>query len=546
MGENLSKKSPKDWWLYFSLLVLSCATFLFIITLTRLFAIAHFYHFAFMVVSIALLGQGASGSFLSLFPVIRKENLYHASAVILMSCSVSILTSFLLINHLPFDAYAVAIDTQQIPIFILHLFSLAMPFFFTGLLINGLMNSLPGKSNLIYGFNLSGSALGCILAPIVLPALAGEGVVLICAASAAFIGLLSVLISLINRTRRNAYEVIILGITGLICTTIILPVLPEVLIRSQGKQGNPYFNLYLSPYKSLSYALQYPEAYIESTHWNAFSRVDVIRSNGIRSLPGLSYLYPGVVLAEAGLFTDGDNLSPVFPIDQGDGYLEYLPQSLAYQLRPSAAVLVLEPRGGLDLLAAQTGGASAITAVEPNPLLVQEAGEIYDLPNTITYIESPRSFLRSGEHQYDITIFSLSQTYHPITSGAYGLGEEYKYTLESIQDALDDLKPDGLLVLSRWLQVPPSEFLRAFILAVEALDRSGLESKLQIAAIRGYNLGTLYIKRSPFNEAELKQIRAFAEDRAFDLVYLPGITPKDSNRFNILPVDDYYNAFTGY
>ena len=54
--------------IYLGILLLSAATLLFEITLTRVFSIAQWYHFAFMVVSLALLGFGASGSFLSLFP----------------------------------------------------------------------------------------------------------------------------------------------------------------------------------------------------------------------------------------------------------------------------------------------------------------------------------------------------------------------------------------------------------------------------------------------------------------------------------------------
>ena len=536
----------KDLWIYISLLTLSCATFLFEITLTRLFAIAHFYHFAFMVVSLALLGTGASGSFLSLFPVIGRENIQRVVPAICAGCGFSILSGYLLFDHVPFDSYAVAIDPRQNAVFLMHLLALSAPFFFTGLCVNGLMKCFPESSSQIYAVNLAGSALGCLLALLILPILAGEGVVCACAALAALAGLFAFVFSAREFNWGSLSKFFNNGLTVLVCVGLLLAAAPEVWRRSQGKQGEPFFSLYLSPYKSLSYALQYPGAYIEETLWNAFSRVDVVRSRGIHSLPGLSYLYPGVVSAESGLFVDGDNLSPVLPMDTDAGFFGYLPQSLAYRLRPSAKALVLEPRGGLDLLASQAGGATAISAVESNSLLVQEAGEVYKLPNMKVSIESLRSFLRRDENTYDVIVLSLASTYHPVTSGAYSLGEDYKYTLESIQDAMARLNPDGILVLSRWLQVPPSEFLRAFILVVEALENEGLDPWGQIAAIRGYNLGTLFVKRTPFLEEELDEVRVFTESRAFDLVYLPGIQPGESNRFNILPEDEYYKTFTGY
>jgi hypothetical protein len=53
---------------YAGLFLLSAATLAFEVNLTRIFSVAQFYHFAFMIVSLALLGFGASGTFLTLFP----------------------------------------------------------------------------------------------------------------------------------------------------------------------------------------------------------------------------------------------------------------------------------------------------------------------------------------------------------------------------------------------------------------------------------------------------------------------------------------------
>jgi hypothetical protein len=50
--------------------LLSASTLAFEIVLSRLFSIAQFYHFAFMTVSLALLGAGASGTALSVFPAL--------------------------------------------------------------------------------------------------------------------------------------------------------------------------------------------------------------------------------------------------------------------------------------------------------------------------------------------------------------------------------------------------------------------------------------------------------------------------------------------
>ena len=77
--------------------------------------------------------------------------------------------------------------------------------------------------------------------------------------------------------------------------------------------------------------------------------------------------------------------------------------------------------------------------------------------------------------QFDIVQISLTSTYHPVRSGAYSLAEDYTYTLQAFDDALDRLDRDGILVMSRWLQVPPSEWLRSFVLAATVLEENGLE-----------------------------------------------------------------------
>jgi hypothetical protein len=159
-------------------------------------------------------------------------------------------------------------------------------------------------------------------------------------------------------------------------------------------------------------------------------------------------------------------------------------------------------------------------------------------------IETERSYLRRSQESYDVIVLSLANTYHPVRSGAYSLAEDYRYTVECFQDAIKRLAPGGILVVTRWLQNPPSESLRAFALAVEAVERSGGEPRAQIVALRGYNTATLLVSNQPFSEAQLSAIREWAAQRAFDLVHAPGMQPEEANRYNVLPEPLYYQAFS--
>ncbi len=92
---------------YAAIALVSAASLLLELALLRLFAVQQFYHFAFMAISLALLGAGASGSLLSLWP--RPLRPAWSS----LGFSVSILGAYLLINTLPFDSFSVAWDRRQ-------------------------------------------------------------------------------------------------------------------------------------------------------------------------------------------------------------------------------------------------------------------------------------------------------------------------------------------------------------------------------------------------------------------------------------------------
>lgn len=484
-----------------------------------------------MIVSIAVLGFGASGTALTIFPSIRKAKPGKRMSQLGLGTGTSILIAYLLADWLPFDSFSIAWDRRQVLILILHYMALATPFFFSGMALGFLLAAFPQSVGTTYAVNLLGSAAGCVIALIAPPFLGGEGMVTLSIALAALGGLMSIF-SLPQLRHPIALGTLVLLIFALL----------DLGWRLTGKSPFPFMELRISPYKSLSYALQYPGSSVIYRQWNAFSRVDVVRSAGIHSLPGLSYRYLQPLPLLDGLLVDGDDLSPILQPSTDPAFVEYLPNSVAFRLRPQASALVLEPRGGLDVLTALALSSGQITATEINPLIVN-AVPVYDDPRVQVYMESDRSYLRRTQMQFDVIVFSLASSFHPVRSGAYTLAEDYRYTVESFTEALAHLRSDGLLVATRWLQVPPSEDLRLFALGVMALENTGADARAQIVAFRGYNTATILLKSSAFTPDELSSIRAFAAQRAFDLTYAPGIRPDETNQYNILPDSIYYQTY---
>jgi len=524
------------------LFILAAATLLFEITLTRLFSVAQFYHFAFMIISLAMAGFGASGMLLARFPRLGRRRPRMTLALLALAYAVSSVGGYLLTNWLPFDSFSIAWDRRQVLILLLHYLVLAVPFFCSGMAVGLLLACHPRDAQRLYAGNLAGSALGCLLALGVPAWLGGEGAVLL----SALLGGAGALCFLGGISPRQA-DRIVSRQRGLLvgsASLVVLGCLAMLVWRP------PFLSVRLSPYKGLSYALQFPGAEIVSQRWNSFSRVDVVESPGIRSLPGLSYRYADPLPPQQGIFVDGDDLSPTLlraPSELADpgamAFADFLPEAAAYHLRPAANVLVLQPRGGLSLWTALAQDAAQVAAVEPNALIVSAADAIYSDARVTTVREDPRSFVRRTDARYDLVVLALTTPYHPIRSGAYSLAEDYHLTVEAFEDYLHVLAPEGILVVTRWLQMPPSESLRAYALAVTALESLDGDPEAQIAAFRGYATLTLLVKAVSFDPDELATIRTFAAERAFDLVALPDLRAGEVNRANVLAEPLYAETF---
>jgi hypothetical protein len=520
--------------------VLSAGALLLESALTRLLAVAQFYHFAFLVISLALLGFGASGSILTLRPGLLKADPKEQAGSRLLALSgsafaVSVIAAYAIVNLIPFDSYSIAWDRRQVFFFILYYFALALPFIFAGVGIGGALAASPERSHVVYASNLLGSALGVLLAPLLLRLAGVPGALLGCALS----GLLVCIVNLPDKRSLLSWS-LYLGFTACVAGLGLLAVVNQV--------GQAPLGISISPYKGLAYARQYPGSSHLFGKWNAISRVDVLEGAGTRALPGLSYAYQGNPPPQNGLSIDADSLQPVTLIEPEQFYAAaYLPEALAIQLNPGARVLVLEPGSGLGVMQAVSGGAGEVEAVSSNPLVLEGVSrasgslDIFAHPGVNSRVENPRAFLNQKGQSYDVIFLPLTDAYRPVTSGAYSLAEDYLLTVEAFTSMLDRLEPGGVLVTTRWLQLPPSEDLRLVATIIEALEsKKLLPVKQSLVAYRGIQTLTVLVKPSAWSPAELSALRQFANQRKYDLVWAPDIHPEETNRFNRLAESVYY------
>src|SRR5690348_15107474 len=96
---------------YLGLFLISLATLLLELSLTRVLSVSLWYHFGFLVISTALLGFGASGVTLALWTGLReRRSLDVCLGALAFLFSLSVVFSFWLMQKIPFDPFAVAVE----------------------------------------------------------------------------------------------------------------------------------------------------------------------------------------------------------------------------------------------------------------------------------------------------------------------------------------------------------------------------------------------------------------------------------------------------
>ncbi len=498
------------------------------VTLSRVFTVAMGSQFASLVLSMALLGHGAAGTFLTLFPGVlaRDARRFLSGSALMFSAAAA--ASYAAVNRLPLDPAVLSWDARQ-PVYLLLSFAiLSVPFFFCGLTVAGALVSHQGDPGRVRFMDLLGAGAGCALSLPLLSLLRGETAVL---AFAAF-GVAA------SFAFRGA------GDRGLQYARAALLLAYAVLAAARPA----FLDLRISPYSPLSAALRHEGARILETRWNSFSRADLLRSPALRYAPGLSLRYLDPLPGQAGIAVDGRSLQALTGLEEGRmGFLSFLPSSLVYRLAGGgAAVLVIEPGGGLELLSALYHGAGEVTGIESNPLVSGffrrfsrgMAAEGID-PSRVRFAEGGvRGILRREGRAYDVIQLPLTDALG--ASSGFSSGEDWRLTKEAFREYLAHLREGGYLTLTCYLRSVPSEEGRILATAAEVLGERALPGDA-LLCIRSLSTLTLVVKNGRIGAGEIGTLKQFCGERNFDLVYYPGMPREESNRFNRFATPLYHD-----
>ena len=508
------------------------------ILLMRLLQIIQWHHFVSMIISLALLGYGASGTFVCLCrkPLLARFHLSLAANAAAFGLTMG--GSFILAQRLPFNPLEILWQPGQF-FYLLGVYGiLFVPFFFASNCVCLALVRFEHAIHHLYRFDLLGAGTGALFIIFLLYLLPPQRCLTVLCLSGFLAAGMSCFMALRGRLGLLAALTVFAG--GI------------VLVTWLGARFSPE----MSPYKPLQRALQVQDTAIIGRYHSPLGSLSVVRSPTIpfRYAPGLSLNCELEPPPQLGIFNDGDAMTPLTRFDgrlPPLAYLDGLSSALPYHLLSCPTVLILGAGGGTDILAALYHGARRIHAVELNPQMVDLikrvhgdfTAQVFDSEHIRFHVADARGFLAGANAHYDLIQMSLLDSFSASVSGAGAATTSPLYTVEAVKSAFERLNPGGYLAITRWLKIPPRDALKLFLTAVTVLEMAeNTHARTHLALIRSWKTTTLLVKRGGLNNRDVASIRDFCRKRSFDLIYYPGIREDETNRFNLMQKPDFYRG----
>jgi spermidine synthase len=499
------------------------------LALTRLFSVVLFYHFAFLAISIALLGLGAGGVFAYLFRTrLARTGTRDLAARLCIDSSILVFVALEVILHVP---VALSVTGRNF----LHLSALyvasALPFFLTGLLFSVVFARETWRVSRLYGADLSGGALACLAVVPLLNWIGGPNTIL---AAAVVMAVAAVVWAGASTARKVAGGLAVLFVVLIAANhsnRLIDVIYAKGVFRDPG--------------------------WVEFARWNALSRVEVDRQGQAKAI---------VIDADASTYIMNCDLAH-WHGSQWERDLMSAPPALANVLRPHGEFAIIGPGGGVDVLRAVASGSPNVTGIEINPIIantimrgryVDYAMHLYERPEVHIHVTDGRSYLRSTPQQFDVVQMTLVDTWASTAAGAFALSENNLYTVEAFREYFEHLRPDGMIAITRWEFRQPREALRVVAVAIQALHSLGVANPARnfIVASQGpLNEDGIPVvvlaKKTAFTAEEESAVRThFDKYNELDPLYLPSQAaagPGGSNPFaNLIASNDPYRFAQNY
>ncbi|TVR69468.1 MAG: spermidine synthase-like protein [Spirochaetaceae bacterium] len=500
----------------------SAAVIAFQLVIMQILSVAQWHHFAWMVISVAMLGFGAAGTALFLWRRVLSRSFDRVFPLLLAATGASMAATTAVTQRLgTFDAFLLFFEPAQVGFLLMTYTVYAVPFFLAGLAISLVFYVKVEGISRVYFVNLAGSGLGAALIlglmhispleylPGILALLPLLGAVLVVPRARPFPGALAIAVA---------------GIVTLLA------------LRASPLPAP-------SQYKEISAALDLPGARVTHRSTSPYGQIEVVRAEALRYAPGLSLQYRREPPVRDVVFNNGSYFGTLAGTSPpGEHILDHTTRVLPYAARQPRRIAVLGAATGEDVAHALSRAAPEhVAAVEPHRsalrLLTDRHpewnGHLYENPAVSTHGRSVRQFLADRSYgEYDLFVAPPIGEFGG-TSGVHALAEQYHLTVEAFSTMYRRLTPGGMIAATVWLEDPARPSLKLAATWREVLLREGVEKPdHHVLAIRGWNSATFLMSNRPFSDRETQSVRETAAALGFDPLLLPDIREDERARFN--------------
>jgi len=496
---------------YFGLSLICACSLMYEVVLTRLLSVLCWYYLAFVSISTAMFGMTAGALAVQLRPDwFRPSDISTRLSQAAFSMAGSMPITLVIMLAVPLD---ISLAVETLFSFLLFSAIIAVPFFFSGVVVCLSLTRTPFPIGRTYFADLAGAGVGCLASVLMLKLLdAPSGIFVISALL--FLGAACYAAYAGDRPRLRKSYIFAAGmliVAGLNAATLhgIQPIWSKGAIdRRNG---------------------------LAAEVWNPISKVRA--SQLVTHQPqmwGPSPLTPQLSVEEIGLDIDNDAYTAMEHF-QGDvktfSFLRFDVTSIAAQLRAGGTAAIIGVGGGRDVINCAVNGFRRIVGIDVNSAIVDLDTRRFGWFSGFSKIsgfelhnDEGRSYLSRSNEKFDVIQASLVDTWAATSAGALTLSENSLYTVDAWQIFDRHLKPGGLITFSRWYYGPEAaQTYRLFSLAWAMLLSQGVaDPSRNIAIVAAERVATVLVSNQPLSEQDLRTIRTIADQMKFKVLFFPG------------------------
>ncbi len=510
--------------LLFSLFFHSLSIISFQIILMRILSVVQWDHFANMIIGIAMLGFGVSGTLLALT---KQKLLKHSEKLIplmMILSSLFMLMAYRLSQHelFKFDTFLVFSSADQLLRLALFLFLFFLPFFTASLAIGMIYVKYVAGIGKLYFSNLVGSGIGGTIGIIILFYFLPQNALVV----ATFFPAIASLIIFPRKSKIlfiSAYTILLIVITW----NIIKPVSPS-----------------LSQYKSLSRTLLIPDARIKITESGISSMVEIVESEYLRYAPGLSLHFTGQVPVKPMVFVNGNaaGFIPKYQPGQTEDILDFTTYKLPYVIGDFQSVAVIQSGTGTLVAQALRKNANRVFAIESEISMLnalekwhtENFHSVYSDNKAELHNIEARAFFNNTDEKFDLIVMPSVGSFGG-NSGLQAIREEFSLTTQALDTYMQNLSDNGLIAVTVYTDFPPRASLKTTASFIAMLKNYGITNpENHIAAVRSWTAITYIVSKQKLKAKNISDIRNFCNKMGFDPFILPGITNEERIFFNYI------------